>query len=84
MPRMRAAHVCPLLNQPEDMPRGQNPEVCVCHPAPLPVEAAHVDNTNDVLWSALVQLLILYHLTTSAARVSLGEPEDDGQATQAA
>jgi phosphoribulokinase len=42
---------------------------------------------NDVHRSeslALVQLLILYHLTTTAARVSLGEPETDGQATQAA
>ena len=46
---------------------------------------------NDVHRSeslALVQLLILYHLTTTAARVSLGEPEAepavDGQATQAA
>ena len=42
---------------------------------------------NDVHRSeslALVQLLILYHLTTARARVSLGEPEADGQATQAA
>jgi phosphoribulokinase len=42
---------------------------------------------NDVHRSeslALVQLLILYHLTTTAARVSLGEPELDGQATHAA
>ncbi|HEV2776393.1 MAG TPA: hypothetical protein VGV90_12435, partial [Solirubrobacteraceae bacterium] len=42
---------------------------------------------NDVHRSeslALVQLLILYHLTTTAARVSLGEPELDGHATHAA
>jgi phosphoribulokinase len=44
---------------------------------------------NDVHRSeslALVQLLILYHLTVARARVSLGEPEADGEAaaTQAA
>jgi len=42
---------------------------------------------NDVHRSeslALVQLLILYHLTTTAARVSLGEPDPDDEAARAA
>jgi phosphoribulokinase len=42
---------------------------------------------NDVHRSeslALVQLLILYHLTTTAARVSLGEPDPDDEAARVA